>query len=301
VERQIQLLNLKNLEREIVKIDEELCDGCGLCIPTCHEGALQIIDDKARLISDLMCDGLGNCLGHCPLDAITIEIREAEPYNEITVMAEMVSKGKNVVIAHLKHLLEHNEIDYLNEGEKYLKENKESLKFDLDEVLTEVHNKMENDDQPLPCGCPGSNERSFETKENEASIATNVKSELRQWPIQMHLINPNAPYFNNADVVIAADCVPFAIGNFHQDYLKGRSVGIACPKLDSNMEIYVDKFTSMVDEAQVNTFTVMIMEVPCCGGLIQMVKMAVDKAQRKVPVKLVTVGIQGDILAEEWI
>lgn len=291
------------MKREIVKIDEDLCDGCGLCIPNCHEGALQIIDEKARLISDLMCDGLGNCLGHCPQDAITIELREAEPYNETTVMAEMISKGKNVVIAHLKHLLDHNEIDFLNEGEKYLKENKESLDFDLDEVLKEVYNKMEKDDKPLPCGCPGSNEMSFEAKSKDASIqnTSDLRSELTQWPIQMHLINPNAPYFRNADVVIAADCVPFAIANFHQNYLKGKSVAIACPKLDSNMEIYVDKFVSMVDEAQINTFTVMIMEVPCCGGLIQMVKMAIDKAKRKVPVKLIIVGIQGDILSEEWV
>lgn len=291
------------MKREIVKIDEELCDGCGLCIPNCHEGALQIIDEKAILISDLMCDGLGNCLGHCPQDAITIELREAEPYNETMVMAEMVSKGKNVVIAHLKHLLDHNEIDFLNEGEKYLKENIESLDFDLDKVLIEVHNKMENNDKPLPCGCPGSNEMSFEAESNKTPNQNNndIKSELTQWPIQMHLINPNAPYFRNADVVIAADCVPFAIANFHQNYLKGKSVAIACPKLDSNMEIYVDKFVSMVDEAQINTFTVMIMEVPCCGGLIQMVKMAIDKAKRKVPVKLIIVGIQGDILSEDWV
>lgn len=294
------------MKRDIVKIDEDLCDGCGLCVPNCHEGALQIIDNKARLISDLMCDGLGACLGHCPQGAITIEQREAEAYNETAVMAEMVSKGKNVVVAHLKHLLDHDEMGFLEEGEKYLKDNKDSLDFDLDSVLTEVHKKdlvMEKHGGHSACGCPSATEMSFGPKSNEAPVfnANELKSELRQWPIQMHLINPNAPYYRNADVVITADCVAFALGNYHQKYLKGKSVAIACPKLDSNMDIYVDKLIRMVDEAQVNTFTVMIMEVPCCGGLIQMVKTAVAQAERTVPIKLITVGIQGDILGEQWV
>ncbi len=294
------------MKRDIVKIDEDLCDGCGLCIPNCHEGALQIIDNKARLISDLMCDGLGNCLGHCPQGAITIEQREAEPYSETAVIAEMVKKGKNVVIAHLKHLLDHDEIGFLNEGEKYLKENQNIIDFDVNEVLTEVHKKsfvMENNANQSACGCPSATEMSFGPKNNETPVfdVNEIKSELRQWPVQMHLINPNAPYFRNADVVITADCVAFALGNYHQKYLKGKGVAIACPKLDSNTEIYIDKFKRMVDEAKVNTFTVMVMEVPCCGGLIQMVKAGVDQAERTVPVKLITVGIQGDILNEQWV
>lgn len=126
-------------------------------------------------------------------------------------------------------------------------------------------------------------------------------SELRQWPVQMHLINPNAGYFQNSDLLIAADCVAFAAGNFHGKYLKGKSVAIACPKLDSNMEVYVSKITSLIDDARVNTITVMMMEVPCCGGLMRLVKAGAEKAQRKVPVKMAIVGINGDIIKEEWV
>jgi len=128
------------MDREIVKIDETLCDGCGLCIPNCHEGALQIIDNKARLISDLMCDGLGACIGHCPQGAITIEKREAEAYNETKVMVDMITKGKNTVIAHLTHLKDHQEYKLLEEGLNYLKANEQNLGFDLSEVITTVHN-----------------------------------------------------------------------------------------------------------------------------------------------------------------
>ena len=127
------------------------------------------------------------------------------------------------------------------------------------------------------------------------------QSELRQWPVQMHLINPAAPYFQNADVVIAADCVAFSMGNFHQDYLKGKSLGIACPKLDSNTEIYVDKIIAMIDQANINTINVMIMQVPCCGGLVNMVNTATERASRKVPVKMSMVSLEGQILKEEWI
>lgn len=233
--------------REVVKIDEELCDGCGDCIPACHEGALQIIDGKAKLISDLMCDGLGACLGHCPQGAITIEKREAEPYNEINE-----NKG-----SHAMH----------------------------------------------SGGCPGARTMTIERNETNSTEAgtLSVKSELSQWPVQMHLINPMAPYFHNADVIIAADCVAYALGNFHSKYLKGKSLAIACPKLDNGQEIYIDKIRSLIDDAGINTVSVMIMQVPCCGGLLQMVQAAARSAQRKVPVKYTIVGIQGNIMKEEWI
>ena len=289
------------MKREIIKIDEELCDGCGLCIPNCHEGALQIIDGKARLVSDLMCDGLGACLGHCPVDAITIEEREAEPYDEIKVMSEIAKQGKNVVIAHLKHLKDHDEKAFLKQGIEYLEQHENELNLNIMEIINEVHGEN-NQHNHHHSSCPSSREMSFEASNKLTPVDPNeLKSELRQWPVQMHLLNPNAPYFRGADVVIAADCVAFALGNFHQKYLKGKSVGIACPKLDSETEVYVEKFTIMIDQAQINTLTVMIMEVPCCGGLLQMIKMAAGKAERKVPVKLIIVGIQGDILQEQWI
>jgi len=287
------------MKREFVKIDEELCNGCGNCIPNCHEGALQIIDGKARLISDLLCDGLGACIGHCPLGAISIEEREGEEYNETKVMGLMVEKGKNTVIAHLKHLKDHKEFDLLKEGVSYLKDNEQSLSFDLGEVVKAVH----NDNLQMGCsggGCPGSAEKSLVPKEDDESMISG-KSELRQWPVQMHLINPQAGYFKNSDLLMAADCVGFAMGNFHQDFLKGKTLAIACPKLDSSLEIYVDKLTQLIDIAKVNTITVMIMQVPCCGGLLQVVKKAIAQATRKVPVKSIMISLEGEVLSEEWI
>jgi NAD-dependent dihydropyrimidine dehydrogenase PreA subunit len=295
--------------REVVKIDEELCDGCGLCVPGCHEGALQIIDNKARLISDLMCDGLGACIGHCPQGAITIEKREAEPYNETKVMEIMAAKGKNTVVAHLMHLKEHREFDYLKEGIDYLKTRSENLEFSLKDVLTAVRGD-ENPENLKPAahnhgrGCPGSQTMSFNPKGGLAfaeSSETPVLSELRQWPVQLHLVNPNAPYYHNTDVVIAADCTAYAIGDFHRRFMKGKSLAIACPKLDSNLEVYVKKIRVMIEEAHVNTISVIIMKVPCCQGLLQMVQQALQNSSRKVPVKAVVVGIEGEILKEEWV
>lgn len=296
----INNLKLTAMVREMVKIDEDLCNGCGECVPNCHEGALQIIDGKARLISDLMCDGLGACLGHCPQGAITIEKREAESYNETKVMEIMVEKGKATVIAHLKHLKEHGETNFLKEGVMYLKNNEDKIKFDISEVVMAVHN---SGNQHGGGGCPGSKTMSFDTKNLSVDNSQMItgQSELRQWPVQMHLINPMAPYFQNADVLIAADCVAFSMGNFHQKYLKGKGLAIACPKLDDGLDIYVEKMTRMIDEAKINTLTVMMMQVPCCGGLLQMAKTAVNRATRKVPVKAMIVSMQGEILQEEWV
>jgi NAD-dependent dihydropyrimidine dehydrogenase PreA subunit len=301
--------------REMVKIDESLCNGCGLCVPGCHEGALQIIDGKARLISDLMCDGLGACIGHCPQNAITIEKREAEAYNETKVMEIMVTKGKNTVVAHLKHLKDHQETGYLREGVKFMRENEDKLGFSLQEVIEEVHGHAGHSHEAAHQhghggGCPGSRsmiiERPVAVMETAAGAVAgavqpgNLQSELRQWPVQLHLVNPQAPYYRNADLLIAADCTAFAMGDFHQHYLKGKSLAIACPKLDSNTDVYINKITAMIDYAIINTITVMIMQVPCCGGLLQIVKSAASAAQRKVPVKLLVVSNQGNVIKEEW-
>lgn len=286
--------------REIVTIDENLCNGCGDCVPACHEGALQVIDGKVRLVSDLMCDGLGACIGNCPQGAITIEKREADPYDEVKVMAMMAQKGKNTVVAHLKHLKEHNEKEYLKQGVNYLQDNSGSLSFNVEDVIREVHSSGVTH---AGGGCPGMREMSFEPKPEALAVETMVtgNSELRQWPVQMHLINPQAGYFQNADVLLAADCVAFSLGNFHQKYLRGKSLAIACPKLDSGQEIYIEKIKGLIDDAKINTLQVMIMQVPCCGGLLQMAKMAAEKATRKVPIKLTVVGIEGDILSEQWV
>ena len=197
------------MKRDILKIDEDLCNGCGVCVPNCHEGALQVIDGKVRLVSELMCDGLGACIGHCPEGAITIETREAEPYNEVRVMEQMKDKGKNTIIAHLKHLKDHGETGFLQEGVTYLKANRAELNFNLDEVMKEVHNHgktavVETASQNINLnhehgggGCPGSRAMVIEKPLSQADKAPagNQPSELRQWPVQMHLVNPNASYF----------------------------------------------------------------------------------------------------------
>ncbi len=154
----------------------------------------------------------------------------------------------------------------------------------------------------VECGCPGAKTMDFSKKEvKEGDDSGNRPSQLKQWPIQLHLIMPTAPYFQEADVVLAADCVAYAMGDFHKDYLKGKSVAIACPKLDAEQEIYQEKITSMIDDANINTLTVMIMEVPCCGGLAHMAEQALEKATRKIPIKKIVVGLQGDIVEEGWL
>lgn len=312
------------MKREIIQIDEDKCTGCGECIPNCHEGALQMIDGKARLISDLMCDGLGACIGHCPEGAIEIIEREAQPYDEILVIKEMVKKGKNTVIAHLAHLKDHQEFGYLKQGVHWMQENQSELTFKVEEVMEAVHNgskkeesacgcgghevKPENHQQPKLAhahaggGCPGSMSQEINKPESHNETpAGDIPSELRQWPVQMHLINPAASYFQNSDVLLAADCVAFSLGDFHSKFLKGKSLGIACPKLDANKEIYIEKLVALIDESKINTITVMKMEVPCCGGILQMAQIASQQASRKVPIKSITVGISGDILSEDWV
>jgi NAD-dependent dihydropyrimidine dehydrogenase PreA subunit len=301
------------MKRDILRIDEELCNGCGQCVPNCHEGALQVIDGKVRLVSELMCDGLGACIGHCPEGAITIEKREAEPYNEVRVMEQMTDKGKNTIIAHLKHLKDHGESGYMKEGVGYLMQNRSKLSFELDEVLHEVHNHGKSGFAVVaPAqkihehnhgggGCPGSKAMVIERKDEPSGTDESSSSQLRQWPVQMHLINPNASYFRNADLLVAADCVAYSTGGFHDRFLKGKSLVIACPKLDQGQEVYVEKFKNLIEVAKVNTITIMIMEVPCCGGLLQMVRSVSLSSSRKVPVKLMVVGISGEILKEEWV
>lgn len=290
--------------REIVNIDEDLCNGCGLCVPNCHEGALQIIDGKARLISELMCDGLGACLGHCPEGAITIEKREADEYDEVVVVKQIIPKGKNTLLAHLKHLKEHGETGFLKQAVSYLKLHAAEIPFSTEEVIAEVHHMKIEQSGCASGGCPGSQEVSFDPKNLKfapVSAASEIPSALRQWPVQMHLINPAGSAFQGTDLLLAADCVAFSVGNFHTRHLAGKSLVIACPKLDQGKEIYVEKIRRLIDEARVNTITIMMMEVPCCGGLSQLVQMGASQAKRKVPVKEIIVSIKGDILEESWV
>jgi ferredoxin len=280
-------------KRKIIKIDEEKCNGCGVCIPNCPEGALQVIDDKARLISDIFCDGLGACIGHCPQEAITTEEREAEEYDEKKTMENIVKAGKNTIIAHLNHLKDHGEMGYYNEALEVLE--KKGIEVNLDEKPAD---KCAN----KPQGCPGASVIDFsdEKKSNIEESGTR-NSQLRQWPIQFHLVPPNAPYFQGKDVLLVADCVAYSLADFHKDYLKGKSIAIACPKLDSNQGIYEEKLAALIDDAKINTLTVITMEVPCCSGLLNLAKNASKKASRKIPIKSIVVGIKGKILKGEWV
>jgi ferredoxin len=278
-------------KREIIKIDEEKCNGCGLCIPNCPEGALQIIDGKVRLMSDLFCDGLGACIGYCPEGAITIEKREAEAYDERKTMENIIKAGPSTIRAHLSHLKDHGEMGYYKQAIDLLEEKKIVIDLKEDEQMHEHHS-----------GCPGAAMIDYSDKgAADEELAGSRPSQLRQWPIQLHLVPPNAPYFQGRDVVLAADCVAYALGDFHKDFLKGNSLAIACPKLDEGQEVYIEKVTAMIDVAKINTLTVMIMQVPCCSGLLQIAKAGAAKAKRKIPIKLIVVGLQGEILREEWV
>ncbi|MEK7309977.1 MAG: 4Fe-4S binding protein [Planctomycetota bacterium] len=288
-----KIITKKKALRKIIRIDEDKCTGCGECIPNCPEGALQIIDNKVRLISDLFCDGLGACIGHCPEGAISTEEREAEPYEEKTVMVNIVKQGANTIKAHLRHLEDHNQEEYLRQAIDFL--NEKHIKVPLEDDERKAH--------PLPCGCPGSSVRSFAPKPQAATKSApsaRAESQLAQWPVQLMLVPPGAPFLKNSDLVIAADCVSYAYANFHQDFLKGKALLIACPKLDDT-KIYLDKLTQMFKTADIKSITLLHMEVPCCFGLVHLVKQALAASGREIPTKEVTISIQGEVKNPESI
>lgn len=239
--------------RKLIRIDEEKCDGCGLCVPACAEGAIQIIDGKARLVSETYCDGLGACLGECPQDAITIAEREAAEFDEAAV-------------------------------ERHLK----NLQGPARETLPQVGS-----------GCPGAAMRSLSAYSSERS-ATNQQqqSQLRHWPVQLMLVPPHAPFLKNADLLICADCVPFAIPDFHDRYLSGRAVLVGCPKLD-DLDYYLERLKAIFQEAQPVRITVLRMEVPCCGGIAEAVLRARLTACPGVEAEIHTIGIRGEIHIED--
>jgi len=287
------------MKRTVIKIDEELCNGCGACVTGCHEGALQLVDGKAVMISDLYCDGLGACIGECPVGAISFEEREAEPYNEEAVLERMIPKGENVILAHLNHLKEHGEMGLLQQGLECLKKHNINIDFPL---ITQINKEEE---KPLACGCPGSMmqeiKRPVASGFSMAQPAMTQPSELRQFPVQLHLLNPNAGFLQGSNLLLAADCTAFASGEFHSRFLKGKSLAIACPKLDHNTQIYVDKLVQMIDDARIDTLTVLIMEVPCCSGLLRLAQMAREQAARNVPMKVIVLSVGGEVRKEEWI
>jgi NAD-dependent dihydropyrimidine dehydrogenase PreA subunit len=239
--------------RKIVKIDEEKCDGCGLCVPACAEGAIQVIDGKARLISEVYCDGLGACLGECPQGAITIEEREAAEFDEEEVRKHM-EKGSRA-----------------------------------DEPL-----------EDLPKGCPGlafAKLRPGAAPQAKGTGAAREESGLGNWPVQLRLVPPGAPFLRGADILVSADCVPFCVADFHERYLKGRVVLVGCPKLD-DLESYRGKLREIFSEARPESITVLRMEVPCCAGIAAAVVEARDRALPERPVRIDTIGIRGEIREE---
>jgi Pyruvate/2-oxoacid:ferredoxin oxidoreductase delta subunit len=273
-------------KRKIITINEKKCNGCALCIPNCPEGAIQIIDSKARLVSDLFCDGLGACLGHCPQGAISIEEREAVAYDEKKVMANIVRQGPNVIKAHLKHLQEHNESVYLKQAMNFLKEKKIKI------VLEQACN---SDKAGVIGGCPGSRSMDLRSSQPDKSsgVSTHFDSALSQWPVQLHLVPTHAPYFTGADILIAADCVPFAYANFHQDLLRNKILLVGCPKLD-DLSLYANKLKSIFRDNDIKSVTYAHMEVPCCFGLIKVIEEAIGASAKQIPFSDVTISIKGE-------
>lgn len=283
------------MKRSIISIDEKKCAGCGLCIPNCPEGAMQLIDGKARLVSDLFCDGLGACLGHCPQDAISVVEREAEPYDERKVMENILKQGPNVIRAHLEHLAGHNQSEYLNQALAVLGE--KGLANPLAEKEVAMHDHHHGHHE-----CPSAKSMDFGRQEpHHGEKHGESRSYLAHWPVQLHLVSPAQTQYQGADVLLCADCVAYAAGDFHERFLKGKALAIACPKLDDGQDVYEEKILALLDEAKINTLTVAIMEVPCCGGLLAIARAAAAKAKRKVPIKRVVVGIRGDVLEENWV
>lgn len=276
-------------KRKIIKIDEKKCTGCADCIPNCPEGALQIIDGKARLISDLFCDGLGACIGYCPEGAIKIEEREAEAYDERNVMENIIKQGKNVIKAHLEHLKDHGEKELLSQALVVL--NKKGIKNPLEEVPEKPSHGSHAH------ACPGVKVMDFRKKEKShgAENHSKVASELGQWPIQIKLVPASAPYLNNSDLLIAADCVPFAHADFHRALLKGKTLLIGCPKLD-DAELYKEKITEIFKGNDIKSVTCANMEVPCCFGLVSIIKEAIKASGKDIPFEEVTISIKGDKL-----
>lgn len=250
--------------RKIIRIDEEKCDGCGLCVPSCEEGALQIVDGKARLVKEIYCDGLGACLGECPQGALTIEVRQVEDFNPDAVTDHLQSQGREVP----NHM-----------------PSPESLRMDS---------------PARPGGCPGAAAMQLSpcAKANQPSANASENSALGHWPVQLRLVPPEAPFFKEADLLLVADCVPVALPGFHQNFLAGRAVAMGCPKFDNQME-YVEKIAQIISANTLKSITVMEMEVPCCSSMSVILSKAMQRAGKTVRTERIIVGRNGTVLAKE--
>lgn len=258
------------MKRRIIKIDESKCNGCGLCAKACHEGAIGMVDGVAKLLRDDYCDGLGDCLPACPMNAISFEEREALPYDEAAVKAAMAERAKLAEIARR-----------------------------AEDAAAEVRKEP-----TLGCGCPGSMAKAIVREETcdcggqavEAApqVTAKPQSQLSQWPVQIKLVPTNAPYFDGAKLLIAADCTAYAYANFHQDFIKGRITLVGCPKLD--MVDYAEKLTEIIANNDIQDVTVVRMEVPCCGGIEMAAKRALQASGKFIPWQIVTISTDGEIV-----
>jgi Pyruvate/2-oxoacid:ferredoxin oxidoreductase delta subunit len=234
--------------RNIVKIDEEKCNGCGQCVTACAEGAIEIVNGKAKLVSEIYCDGLGACIGHCPEDAITIEQRQAKEFDEESTKAHLAQEPKK-------------QSDFV---------------------------------------CPGMVVQQLEVKRPTTDSTTQVPSQLSQWPVQLKLVPPTAPYFNNSDLLLVADCVPFAMGDFHNRFLKDKTIAVGCPKLD-DVDFYIEKLSAILKANKLNSLTVIHMEVPCCSGLTHIARQAIAKTGIEMSFEDVTINLQGNVSSTQII
>ncbi len=238
------------MRRKIIKIDEDKCDGCGTCVPACVEGALQIVNGKAKLTSETYCDGLGACIGECPQGAMTIEEREAEDFDDEAVRRHLEEKEKGT--------------------------------------------------DKLPCGCSSATVVQFDKPESAGPVSEKpipCQSTLGHWPVQLTLVPPTAPFLQGADLLLVADCVPFAYAGFHQHFLRDHALVVACPKLD-DFRAHQEKLTQLLRQAEVKSLTVVHMEVPCCSGLAHMAKQAMQASGKDIPFREVIIGIKGDVKAD---
>ncbi len=275
------------MKRKIISIDQALCNGCGLCAQGCPEGAIKMIEGKAKLVGELYCDGLGACIGDCPVGAITIEEREAQAYDEARTLRNIIPQGESVLRAHLVHLKDHGQTEYLMQALDMLRQ--KGINISMEE---NAHPHRHGSG-----GCPGSMARELSHKQSTVTGAiTTGPSELRQWPIQLHLVNPSASYFNNAEMVIAADCVPFSYPDFHSRFLKGKILVICCPKLDHANDVYIEKLTAIFLNNQIKSVTVVHMEVPCCFGTMKIVEQAILNAKKPILMKEYNISIEGEII-----
>ncbi|MCX6013675.1 MAG: 4Fe-4S binding protein [Chloroflexi bacterium] len=297
--------------RKIIKIDEEKCDGCGVCVPACVEGALQIINGKAKLVSETYCDGLGACLGECPQDAITIEERPAVDFDEEAAkhhMHHMQHEEETLpcgcpsaTVTQFEKKHDHDYEETLACGcpsstvQQFAKKHEEEAPAcGCASAMVTQFDEKEDKEETLACGCSASTVTKFEEKEDKSVHKHKQQSMLGHWPVQLTLVPYTAPFLKDADVLLVADCVPFAYGDFHRDFARDHVILVACPKLD-DFQAHLEKLTGIIQKSNLKSLTVLHMEVPCCSGLVHMAEEAIKLSGKKIPFSEQTIGMRGDL------